>query len=71
MHKATEDRIKRGKQNNELEQMLFRGQAELERLHQELKDEEADAFETSELNSEVYVPCAVSRRVGVPPWARC
>lgn len=71
MHKATEDRIKRGKQNNELEQMLFRGQAELERLHQELKDEVADAFETSELNSEVYVSPRGSRRVRVHFQARC
>ncbi|KAM0754119.1 hypothetical protein T439DRAFT_323004 [Meredithblackwellia eburnea MCA 4105] len=53
MQQATADRIKKGKQNNELEQMVYRGQAELERLQQELKDEEQDAFEVSELNSEV------------------
>lgn len=53
MQQATADRIKRGKQNNELEQTLYRHQAELERLQQELKEEEADAFEISELNSEV------------------
>lgn len=56
MNRALEDRIKRGKANNELEQQLSRGQTQLESLQHDLKDEEAEAFETSELNSEVCVP---------------
>ena len=70
MSRALEDRIKRGKQNNELEQMLSRGQAELERLQHELKDEESDAFETSELNSEVCVRLAHGRVAVINP-TRC
>ncbi|KAL8293196.1 hypothetical protein RQP46_000890 [Phenoliferia psychrophenolica] len=53
MNRALEDRIKRSKANNELDQQLSNGKVLLERLQQELKEEEADAFETSELNSEV------------------
>ncbi|GAA5863806.1 hypothetical protein JCM1840_005773 [Sporobolomyces johnsonii] len=41
------------KANSELEQQVYRLQGELERLQQELKDEEADAVEVAELNSEV------------------
>jgi hypothetical protein len=41
------------KHNGQLEQTMYRYQAELARLQQELKDEEADAVEVSELNSEV------------------
>jgi hypothetical protein len=54
MASALADRRLRLKQNGELEQGLYRYQAELARLQHELKDEEADAFEVSELNGEVF-----------------
>ncbi|KAI5479591.1 nuclear pore complex protein Nup133 [Pseudohyphozyma bogoriensis] len=50
---ALADRRAKMKQNGELEQTLYRLQADVERLQQELKEEEADAFEVSELNGEV------------------
>lgn len=50
---AQADRLAILKQNVDLEQTLYRCQGELERLQQELKDEEGDAVEVTELNSEV------------------
>lgn len=50
---AQADRLAILKQNVDLEQSLYRCQGELERLQQELKDEEGDAVEDTELNSEV------------------
>ncbi|BGP37751.1 hypothetical protein JCM10449v2_001673 [Rhodotorula kratochvilovae] len=41
------------KANSELEQQVYHLQGELERLQQELKDEEAEAVDALELNSEV------------------
>lgn len=58
------------KANSELEQQVYHLQGELERLQQELKDEEAEAVDALELNSEVCVsfcpspPCAVTGREG-------
>lgn len=43
------------KANSELEQQVYHLQGELERLQQELKDEEAEAVDALELNSEVCV----------------
>lgn len=41
------------KANSELEQQVYRLQGELERLQQELKDEEAEAVDALELDSEM------------------
>ncbi|GAA5887174.1 hypothetical protein JCM3774_005345 [Rhodotorula dairenensis] len=41
------------KANSELEQQVYRLQGELERLQQELKDEEAEAVDALELDSEI------------------
>lgn len=41
------------KNNKQMEQAVYRYQADLARLQQENRDEEADAVEVSELNSEV------------------
>lgn len=49
------DRLAKMKQNGELEKQLYRMQSELVKLNQELKEEESDAFEVSELNGEVFV----------------
>lgn len=43
------------KTNKQLEQQLYRYQAELARLQQENRDEEDDSVDGTELNSEVYV----------------
>lgn len=50
------------KTNKQMEQALYRYQADLTRLQQENRDEEADAVEVSELNSEVYVPVMSGQR---------
>jgi hypothetical protein len=52
------------KANSELEQQVYRLQGELERLQQELKDEEAEAVDALELDSEMSV--LLSFLEGVP-----
>lgn len=56
------------KANSELEQQVYHLQGELERLQQELKDEEAEAIDALELNSEVCVrDSRPSSRALLPP----
>lgn len=51
---ATQSSVISGsKQNIDIEESLYRYQGELDRLQQELRDEEADAVEVSDLNGEV------------------
>ncbi|BGO97572.1 hypothetical protein RTG_01511 [Rhodotorula toruloides ATCC 204091] len=53
MTSLRQSRLTKMKANSELEQQVYRLQGELERLQQELKDEEAEAVDAMELNSEV------------------
>lgn len=56
MTSLRQSRLTEMKANSEREQQVYRLQGELERLQQELKDEEAEAVDALELNSEVCVP---------------
>ncbi|BGP05902.1 hypothetical protein JCM10049v2_001721 [Rhodotorula toruloides] len=53
MTSLRQSRLSKMKANSELEQQVYRLQGELERLQQELKDEEAEAVDAMDLNSEV------------------
>lgn len=54
MNKATAERVHRMKSNTALERSVHNKQVELEKLQEELKDEEVDAAdEVDVLNSEV------------------
>ena len=55
------------KANSELEQQVYRLQGELERLQQELKDEEAEAVDALELDSEMSVLLSFLEGVPQPP----